>query len=276
MDYQICQTDWSKMSKGEMIKHMEVEGYLVIPNALDKSQVENLRKQLKGVKTRASDSTPLKQVHNDIQFLGGAITDLIANPNVIPFLKMLFGHEVIMMTYDYSRSEPGCPPIHLHADGQPWGSKIFGPEQSCPKLIRVLYYMEDLTPDRAPFRVVPRSHLSFHNDANPYLRYREHPEQVMVTCKTGSAVLIHPNVFHGNFPNKTNEVRELLGISYRPAWSGPHEEVPEWDEKQLKLLKKEVRELMGSRNKRIWNYHAPSIQDNMPMEAAGINPSRWE
>ena len=138
-----------------------------------------------------------------------------------------------MMTYDYARSEPGHPGISLHCDGQPWGSEIFGYGQSCPRLVRVLYYLDDLTREVSPFKVLPRSHLSFHHEGNPYLRYAEHPEQVMVTCEAGSAVLISQNVFHGNYPNIGGYSRELLGIAYRPAWAGPGGEVEPWDPDQL-------------------------------------------
>ena len=29
------------------------------------------------------------------------------------------------MSYDYSRSEPGCPGISLHCDGLPWWARIW-------------------------------------------------------------------------------------------------------------------------------------------------------
>jgi hypothetical protein len=78
------------------------------------------------------------------------------------FLRALFGDEIVFMTYGYARSEPGHPGISLHTDGQPYGSRIFGYEGSCPCHVRVLYYLDDLTTEVSPFRVVPRSHLSMH------------------------------------------------------------------------------------------------------------------
>ena len=33
----------------------------------------------------------------------------------------------------------------MHTDGQPHGSNLFGYEGSCPRLIRVLYYLDDLS-----------------------------------------------------------------------------------------------------------------------------------
>ena len=132
---------------------------------------------------------------------GGAITELIAYPPTVQFLERVFGDDVVFMTYEYARSEPGHPGISLHTDGQPYGSSTFGYECSCPVMIKVLYYLDDLTPDISPFSVFPRSHLSLHADGNPYTRYETHPDLVMVTATAGSALLLHPRVFHGTYPN---------------------------------------------------------------------------
>jgi len=272
----IVDTDWSSLTPGQRIKHLEVEGYVVIPDLLKPEAVARLREELASIPTHGAGYTEEKQVHNDIQWAGGAITELIANPPTIDFLTELFGDTPIMMTFDYSRSAPGCPAINLHCDGQPWGTKIFGPQQSCPKLVRVLYYLQDLTPDAAPFRVVPRSHLSFHNDANPYLRYKEHPEQVMVTCQAGSAALINQNVFHGNYANNSVHARELLGIAYRPTWAGPCEPVPSWNPERLAQVSADAKKIMADPNTRIWMYDAPDVPPDLKSEAPGINPSRWE
>ena len=217
----IVDTDWSALTLGQRIQHLEVEGYVVLPDLLDSEHVERLRAETARMETVPRDYSIHQRGRPSVQFWGGPITELIAHPPAIAFLKALFGDEIIMMSYGYDRSEPGHTGISLHSDGQPWGSRIFGYNMSCPRLVRVLYYLEDLTPEVSPFKVVPRSHLSFHNDGNPYLRYEEHPEQVMVTCKAGSAALINQNVFHGNHPNVGAYAREMLAIAYRPAWVGP-------------------------------------------------------
>ena len=38
-------------------------------------------------------------------------------------------------------------------------------------MVRVLYYLDDITMDVSPFRCIPRSHLSLHAEANPHTRY---------------------------------------------------------------------------------------------------------
>ena len=156
-----------------------------------------------------------------------------------------------------------------------YGSTIFGAKHTCPVMVRVLYYLDDLTPDVSPFRVIPRSHLSMHSDANPYHRYEGHPEEVMVTAKAGSAVLINYKVFHGNYPNRGGRAREMLALAYRPAWAGPLADVEDWDRDEVAKLPPAVRNYLGDRNTRRADIDVGNKPPNMRYEAPGIDPSRW-
>ena len=269
--------DWSKLSFGQHVYQIEVEGYTVIPELLSQQHLEELRSATARLDTFAVDYSVKQQVSPRAQFAGGAVTELIAHPPTVQFLERLFGDEIVFMSYAYARSEPGHPGISIHTDGQPYGSEIFGYEGSCPCTVRVLYYLQDLTEEVSPFRVVPRSHLAMHAHANPYLRYESHPEEVMVTAEAGSAVMINHRVFHGNFPNAGNYARELLAIAYRPAWAGPvAQEVEQWPQDELEKLPDAVKPFFIDRNIRRWNYGGGNKPDNMASEAPGINPSRWE
>jgi ectoine hydroxylase-related dioxygenase (phytanoyl-CoA dioxygenase family) len=267
--------DWSRLTLGERIRQIEVEGYVVLPDLLTAEHVAELKQQTARFATTAVDYSPYQRGRPHIEFEGGAVTSLAAHPPALAFLRELFGPDVILMTYAYARSEPGHPGISLHADGQPYGSRIFGFEGSCPWIVRVLYYLDDLTPEVSPFRVVPCSHLSMHDDANPYKRYECHPEEVMVTARAGSAVLINHRVFHGNYPNVGDRPRELLAIAYRPAWAGPITEVPPWDPEKFAALPDPVRAIFGDRNARRWDFDGGNKPANQPREAPGMNPSRW-
>ena len=268
--------DWSALSTGARIRQLEVEGYLLLPDLLHPDHVTRLKAITATFDTKAVDYSENQRGRPGIQFDGGEITALIGHPPTLAFLRELFGDEVIFMHYGYARSEPGHPGISLHADGQPYGSQIFGFEGSCPVLVRVLYYLDDLIPEVSPFRVVPRSHLSLHAEGNPYKRYTDHPEEVMVPAQAGSAVLIHHRVFHGNFPNVGDYAREMLAIAYRPAWAGPIDEMPAWDDQDLETLPGNIRPLFADRNTRHWDYAGGNKPPNMAAEAPGINPSRWE
>jgi ectoine hydroxylase-related dioxygenase (phytanoyl-CoA dioxygenase family) len=268
--------DWANCSLGERIRRLEVDGYAVMPDMLSPEQVAALKAQTATLKTFAMDYSVHQQCQSRIQFEGGPITELIAHRPMIRFLGELFGENPVFMTYEYARSEPGHPGISLHTDGQPYGSEIFGYECSCPVMVKVLYYLDDLTPDVSPFCVIPGSHLSMHGDGNPYKRYRDHPEKVMITVGAGTAVIIHQRLFHGTYPNVGNRSREMLQIGYRPLWSGPIQEVPTWKPEELAQLPEKVRALFIDRNLRRGDYYGGHKPPDMASEAPGINPSRWQ
>ena len=268
--------DWSKLTYGEQVYQIEVEGYLVMPNLISPEHIAKLKAETSNFETRAADYSEHQRGRSNIEFEGGIITELIAHPPTISFLKRLFGNEIILSHYGYARSEPGHPGISLHTDGQPYGSEIFGYEGSVPVMVRVLYYLDDLTPEVSPFRVIPRSHLSMHADGNPYQRFDDHPEVVMVPAQAGSAVFLNHKVFHGNFPNIGNRYREMLAIAYRPGWAGPVKEVEQWDPDKVKTLPINVREFFGDKNTRHLDFDGGNKPLNMRTEAPGLNPSRWE
>jgi hypothetical protein len=267
--------DWAALTHADRVRQIEVEGYFVVPGLLDSDHIARLKVETRQLPTTAVDYSVHQQTLSNVQWQGGNLTDLIAHPPTLQILEDVFGDQLVFSHYAYARSEPGHPGISLHTDGQPYGSRIFGYEGSVPVMIRVLYYLDDLTQDVSPFRVVPRSHLSMHADGNPYHRFERHPEEVTVTLKAGSAVYLNHRVFHGNQPNTGETSREMLAIAYRPAWAGPVDEVDEWSSEQLASLPEDVRRLFLSRNTSHWNFDHGNKPDGMRGEAPGINPSRW-
>ncbi len=269
--------NWATLSTAERIKHLELEGYVVLPDLLSSQQVEAINSELSRVATARVDYTPYQRGCRDVVATDSPTAiGVIALPAMVEFLKTLFGDELICTSCAYSLSQPGHPGIAIHTDSQPYGSKIFGVQASSPCLGRVLYYLDDLTPQRSPFKVIPRSHLSMHADAIPYKRYLRHDQELMVTCKAGSAAIINQKVFHGNFPNYSNEDRRMLAIAYRPAWAGPIGDVPDRDPEPVAKLPAPVRELLGSLNTRNVDFDVPNRPDDLATSAAGLNPGRWE
>ncbi|MDA0207657.1 MAG: phytanoyl-CoA dioxygenase family protein, partial [Acidobacteria bacterium] len=210
-------TDWSRFTTAQRIKHLEIEGYVVLPDLIPPAELEKIRHEVNRLPTKGTDYSENQRSCADVHWTDSpACINLIALPAMIDFLTTLFGDELICTSCAFVLSRPGHPGIAIHTDSQPYGSKIFGMQASAPRLVRVLYYLDDLTPERAPLKVIPHSHLSLHADANPYHRYLRHPEEVMVTCRAGSAAIINQSIFHANYPNVSQEDRRLLAIAYRP------------------------------------------------------------
>ena len=202
--------DWSKLNFGRHVYQLEVEAIRSCPIWLSSQHLERLQAETAALNTVCGGLQCEAAGASRTQFVGGAITRLIAHPPTVQFLERLFGDEIVFMSYAYARSEPG----HRGSASTPTASPMarrFWLRGSCPCMVRVLYYLQDLTEAVSPFRVVPRSHLAMHAHGNPYLRYESHPEEVMVTAEAGSAVLINHRVFHGNFPNVGDYARGAAG-----------------------------------------------------------------
>jgi ectoine hydroxylase-related dioxygenase (phytanoyl-CoA dioxygenase family) len=210
------------------------------------------------------------------QWLSRAACELIGLPAMVDFLTDLMGPEIVFTRGFFQRTLPGSPGISLHTDGQPHGSNLFGYEGSCPRLLRVLYYLDDLTVERAPFRLVPRSHLSFHAEASPYVRYHSHPEEITLVVPAGSAVLVPSMLLHGSHPNRDTQPRELLQFGYRPAWAGPIQPVEEWDPELVANAPEVARPFLKSLNTNSVVFEQQHKPAGMRTEAPGINPSRWD
>ncbi len=269
-------TDWTALSTAAQIRHLELEGYVVICDLLGPNRIAAIGAELNELPLQAVDYSKYQRGSREVQWSDSPQTlDLVALPAITTFLSTLFGDELICASMAYALSQPGHPGIAIHTDAQPYGSKIFGVEASSPCLVRVLYYLDELTPLRSPFKVIPRSHLSLHIDGNPYHRYLAHEDEVMVTCSAGSAVIINQKVFHGNYPNHSDTDRRLLAIAYRPAWAGPIAEVAEHDPAKVARLPQKVKPFFKSPNTRHIDFDVPNRPDHLSTQARGISPGRW-
>ena len=268
--------DWRALTVGEQTRYLELEGYLVLPDLLGPARIAAIGAELAALPLTATDYSPHKQTADDL--LGRDMPHTmaaIALPPTVAFLERLFGDELLCTSVSYQLCEPGHPGIAIHTDALPYGSRSSG-SLSSPVLMRVLYYLDELTPECSPFKVVPRSHLSVHADANPYNRFLRHDEELMVTCAAGSAVVINQKVFHGNYPNFSTSDRRMLAISYRPAWAGPVTEVAPWRPDQLATLPPAARRLFRDPNTRRIDLDVQNRPRDLNRSGAGIAPSRWD
>ena len=272
----IDETDFSAMSRPEQIRHLEVEGYVVFPEILPPNLITKIKDEMADAEMGHTSYSPYQtRAVTQPQWFSRAVAELIGYPPMIDFLTDLMGPDIVFTRGFFQRSLPGCPGISMHTDGQPHGSDLFGYEGTCPRLIRVLYYLDELTADRAPFRLISRSHISFHAEASPYVRYKSHPEEITLLVPPGSAVLVPSMLLHGSHPNKAPQPRELVQLGYRPAWAGPIQPVEEWDPELVAAAPDVAKPFLQSLNTSESAWVQPHKPEGMRTQAPGINPSRW-
>ena len=261
---------------GLKIRSLEVDGWALLPQVLDSEQIELIRSEAEALPLQTSDYAENQWYRHDIQYDDvPSVLAAIEAPACLSFLNRLLGDDVLCVSISYSRSEPGYPGMPLHTDSHPYGSNILGWRGSSPILIRVLLYLDDITQERSPLRIVPNSHLSLHKDSIPYRRYSSHPEEVAITCRAGDAIIINQRLFHAAGPNLSKRPRSMLAISYRPAWAGPVLTAPEPDSVLLERMPRSIRARFAEPNRRITDTNIVNWTTELPFTATGLGPSRW-
>src|SRR5690349_18370987 len=114
--------DWSKLTNTQRIKHLEIEGYVVMPDLLTADQVTKIKAELDRLPTQGTDYSENQRSFKEVQWSDSPnCIDLIALPVMIKFLETLFGDEIICTSCVYALSRPGHPGIAIHTDAQPYG-----------------------------------------------------------------------------------------------------------------------------------------------------------
>ncbi|HZT44178.1 MAG TPA: phytanoyl-CoA dioxygenase family protein [Chthonomonadaceae bacterium] len=84
-------------------------------------------------------------------------------------------------------------------------------------MVRMVYFVQDVTNAQGAFCAVPGTHKSHFN--SPYeLGPDEEPGMVGLEVQAGDAILFTENLRHGGFTNRSQQVRKTLHVGYGPAW----------------------------------------------------------
>ncbi|HEX6097931.1 MAG TPA: phytanoyl-CoA dioxygenase family protein [Thermoanaerobaculia bacterium] len=255
------------------MRSLEVEGFAVVPRFLDADVVRTLKSELESLELAVHPKNPHLSVYREVHLSPSpTAVSLIAEERMLRFLRRVLGADLVCMSSSYAKYDPGYPGMPLHTDIQPYGSKLFGPLASVPVSVRVFYFLDDLTAERSPFRLVPYSHLCLHGDAHPYQRLRSHPEETAIVCPSGSAILINPRIFHAAGANASATPRTVYTVSYRPSWAGPTQRVPAQKKRRLPALPEPVARLFLPPNRRRADPDLP-IRKNTH---APLGARRWD
>jgi ectoine hydroxylase-related dioxygenase (phytanoyl-CoA dioxygenase family) len=245
----LVDTDWAALSEAESLAHLNVQGYTILPALLDAATMDQVKAELADLKMNTAPySEEQKFAAAPPQWHSRTFAEIIGMPRLVNFLKKALGEDIVFMLGHFIKSGVGVPGLSLHSDYQPYGSPQKGWEESSPATVRVLIYLDDLTVDRAPFTIVPGSHLSIHDVANPYMRYDDHPDMVTLTLKAGDAIVFNVRAFHGTHPHTGSVGRSMLEYAYRPAWARCAGEVAEWDPADVAAAPEVAKPFLKGRN----------------------------
>ena len=145
--------------------------------------------------------------------------DLLVNDaSTMAYMRAIIqGHSTINNSEIRIRYPGNASRTHL---GGPVGPKYryaFNADGIDCMMVRMIYFVHDVSNEQGAFCVVPGTHKS--NFVSPYGdNPDEEPGMIGLEVKAGDAILFTENLRHGRLTNRSPQVRKTLHVGYGPAW----------------------------------------------------------
>jgi ectoine hydroxylase-related dioxygenase (phytanoyl-CoA dioxygenase family) len=206
----------------------DLQGFLVIENALSSTQITELNSYLDKQKELQKSPSTTRYRFDCLLSWGKPFRDIIDNPRVTPYLSELLGHE-FRLDHDYVHIiDKGVGPVgsSLHGGGNPYDPcqyYEFKHGKMYNGLTAVAYELSDVNQGDGGFACVPGSHKSNYPFPQAWQNL-ETPHSCVktVTAKAGSAIIFTEALTHGTLPWQGKNERRTLFYKYSPqstAWA---------------------------------------------------------
>ena len=209
-----------------------VEGFLHVRGVLDRGHVQRMQAEFDRVWALEREPVSRSKLLKHQSFI-----ELIELPAIVDRHRALFGAQTQLLQYDLLRQGPGSDfPLRF------WHRDFVFPGD-LPLAVNTILYFDDMTAERGPTYVLPRSH---HGTQLPEPGTLDKPMEgeVPVHAAAGDAVFINGAIWHSGNRNRSQGLRRAAYLYYGYWWLkryNEHEPLPtevlvNADRQRLELL----------------------------------------
>jgi ectoine hydroxylase-related dioxygenase (phytanoyl-CoA dioxygenase family) len=232
---------------------LDEAGFLVLEDVMSMELLDALRERIAELYDREADRAGVefkqepgcRRLANLVD-KGAVFERVIAQPQILACVGHVLGPRFKLSSLNARTALPGCDSQPLHAD-----MGAIRDEQGY-WVCNSVWMLDDFTPDNGPLRVVPGSHrwgrLPQDVMADPS---GPHPDEVRVTGRAGTVVVMNAHLWHGGHANRASTPRTALHAFYC-RWDKPQQQ------HQKALLRVEVQERLAPGLRRLLALDDPS------------------
>ncbi len=204
------------LSDNEKLR-LDEDGYVIVDNFLDAVLLIRLRQRIEELfrieGALAGSEFKLEPGCRRLANLvdkGDVFREVIVLPRLLQYVRYVLGPSIKLSSLHARSADPhGARGQPLHADMSAVA------DERGPWVCNTLWMLDDFTPDNGALRVVPGSHrfgrLPAESLADPLA---DHDDQVLVTGRVGSVVIINAHTWHAGTANRTDCPRTALHAFY--------------------------------------------------------------
>tara|TARA_B100001250_G_scaffold227594_1_gene195330 strand:+ start:1536 stop:2402 length:867 start_codon:yes stop_codon:yes gene_type:complete len=212
------------MDLSERLLTYKRDGYTVFKKVFSKKLMKKWKEVYPSIVER---QTPLGQkdptlwLRSTLEFEPKLFLPAVAHPTILDFAERILGPFVQMdnltfMAFPSVKKEEAVNKASgWHRDI--WAYKPTHEEYIPPLACNAITYLQDLTEEYGPLRVLPGSHRSpiaiKSEDSN-----RPHPDEIIVPAEAGDVVFTHSALYHSGTPNFSGKSRFFFSLYYNKSW----------------------------------------------------------
>ena len=196
---------------------LDADGYALLSELLGRDELDALRNRVEELFSDEGDlagaefkQEPGSRRLANLVAKGSIFWKLLTHSRTLPLVQYILNHRAKLSSLNARSVNAGWPQAQpLHAD---MGAL---PDAQGYWVCNVVWMLDDFTADNGPLRIVPGSHRwrTLPQDALAHPE-ADHPEQIILTAKAGSAIILNAHVWHGGMPNHTTRSRTAIHAFY--------------------------------------------------------------
>lgn len=212
------------MTLEERLDAYKRDGYTVFKKLFSAKLIEAWKAAYPGIVER---QTPLGQeeprlwLSSTLEFEPKLFLPAVANPAILDFAERVLGPFVQMDNLTFmafpsvSREEAQGRASGWHRDI--WAYKPTHAEYVPPLACNAITYLQDLTEEYGPLRVIPGSHRSTVS-IPPEEAGLPHRDEIIVPLEAGDVAFTHAALYHSGTPNCSGKPRFFFSLYYNKNW----------------------------------------------------------
>ena len=196
-------------------------GFTLFPGLLDADWVREMRAAFDAIADRvpAPDGSRRDVFVDVLEHQPQLVLRALANDRLLDFAEMVIGPHVQLESITYRRTPPDPADagsvLGFHRD-----MFAFFPDDGVyhrPLLFNALSYLQDLTDESGPLRIIPGSHMRAIRMTREEAK-RPHPEEVILYPKAGDVAVFHCSMLHSGSANRSDDYRYLFFLTLNHSW----------------------------------------------------------
>ena len=247
-------------------QHLDDQGYLLLEDFMSPELLAAVQSRIEEIFAEEGDRAgaefkqePQARRLANLVNKGDIFQHIIATPKVLEYVSYVLGSEFKLSSLNFRSANPRSDwvqPLHCDAGALP--------DEKGYWVCNVIWLLDDFTIENGATRMVPGSHKwrSLPQDVLPD-PHAPHPDEVLLTARAGSVVIMNTHMWHGATANHTARPRRALH-SFYCRWDKPQQQY------QKKLLSPEVQQRLSPEIRQLLALDDP-LNDELSSQASGAS-----